>query len=92
MTKYINVTKDALSQFPSESDSYRRAFKLRTEVERYFSCMGNREAEQTSHFKYLSIRNQISIVHLTLSLTALAAVILKRPDKIRCFRAFADAA
>lgn len=91
-TKYIDVTNDARSQVPRESDSYRRTFKLRTEVERYFSRMGEREAEQTSHFKYLAIRNQISIAHLTLSLTALAAGILKRPDKIRCFRTFADAA
>ncbi len=57
-----------------------------------FLTMGDREAEQTSHFNYLSIRNQISIAHLTLSLTALAVLILKRPDKIRWFRAFADAA
>ena len=91
-TKYIDVTNDARSQVPRESYAYKHTFKLRTEVERYFSRMGEREAEQTSHFNYLSIRNQISIAHLTLSLTALAAAILKRPDKIRCFRAFADAA
>ena len=57
-----------------------------------FHAWGDREAEQTSHFNYLSIRNQMSIAHQTLSLTALAAVILKRSDKIRCFRSFADAA
>lgn len=91
-TKYIDVTNDARSQVPRESYAYKHAFKQRTEVERYFSRMGDREAEQTSHFNYLSIRNQMSIAHLTLSLTALAAVILKRSDKIRCFRSFADAA
>ena len=91
-TKYIDVTNDARSQVPRENYAYKHTFKLRTEVERYFSRMGEREAEQTSHFKYLAIRNQISIAHLTLSLTALAAGILKRPDKIRWFRAFADAA
>ena len=91
-TKYIDVTNDARSQVSRESYAYKHAFKRRTEVERYFSRMGDREAEQTSHFNYLSIRNQMSIAHLTLSLTALAAVILKRSDKIRCFRSFADAA
>ena len=77
---------------PRESYAYKHTFKQRTEVERYFSRMGDREAEQTSHFNYLSIRNQVSITHLTLSLTALAAVIQKRSDKIRCFRSIADAA
>ena len=91
-TLYIDVTNDARSQVPRESYAYKHAFKQRTEVERYFSRLGDREAEQTSHFNYLSIRNQMSIAHLTLSLTALAAVILKRSDKIRCFRSFADAA
>ena len=91
-TKYIDVTNDARAQVPRESKEYKKTYKLRTGVERYFSRMGEREAEQTSHFNYLSIRNQMTIAHLTLSLTALAAMILKRSDKIRCFRSFADVA
>jgi hypothetical protein len=44
-------------------------------------------------YKYRSVRNQMTIAHLTLSLTAIAAaLILKQPDKIRCYKTFADAA
>ena len=61
--------------------------------ERYFSRLGDREAEQTTHYNYRAIRNQMSIAHLTMSLTAVAAaIILERKDKIRSFRTFAEAA
>lgn len=92
-TAYIDITDDPRAQVPRQSKFFEETYAKRTEVERYFSRMGDREVEQTTHFNYRSIRNQMTIAHLTLALTALAAaVILKLPDKIRCFRSFADVA
>ncbi len=92
-TAYIDITDDARSQVPRQSKFYENTYKNRTEVERYFSRMGDREAEQTTHFCYRSIRNQMTIAHISLSLVAYAsAIILKQPDKIRCFKSFANVA
>ncbi len=92
-TAYIDVTDDARAQVPRQSVWYEQTYDKRTEVERYFSRLGRREVEQTTHFKYGAIRNQMTIAHLTLALTAVAAAfILEQPEKIRCFRSFADAA
>lgn len=89
-TKYLDVTNDARAQVPRESSFFKETYKLRTEVERYFSRLENREIEQTTHYKNISIKNQMTIAHLSLSLVAYAAAILmKNPDKIRCFRTFA---
>ena len=92
-TAYINITDDNRSQVPRESKRYKDSYKTRTEVERYFSRLGPREVEEVSQYKYRSIRNQMTLAHLSLSLTAIAAaLILQRPDKIRCYKTFADAA
>jgi hypothetical protein len=92
-TAYIDITDDYRSQVPRESKRYKTLYCLRTENERYFSRLGPREVEEVSEYKYRSIRNQMTLKHLVLSLTALAAsVVLEQPDKIRCCKTFADAA
>ena len=92
-TAYIDVTNDCRKQVPRESKRYKDSYKTRTEVERYFSRLGPREVEEVSQYKYRSIRNQMTLAHLSLSLTAVAAaLVLERPDKIRCYKTFADAA
>ena len=90
---YIDITDDCRKQVPRESKRYKDSYKTRTEVERYFSRLGPREVEEVSQYKYRSIRNQMTLAHLSLSLTAIAAaIVLERPDKIRCYKTFADAA
>jgi len=90
-TKYLDITDDARAKVPRDSQRFKQTYKLRTEVERYFSRLGIPEVEQTSYYKTKAIKNQITIEHLSLSLVAYAAAILmKRPDKIRCFRTFAQ--
>ena len=92
-TAYIDITDDNRSQVPRESKRYKDSYNTRTEVERYFSRLGPREVEEVSQYKYRSIRNQMTVAHLSLSLTAVAAaLVLERPDKIRCYKTFADAA
>jgi IS5 family transposase len=89
-TKYVDITDDARAKVPRDSITYKKTYKLRTEVERYFSRLGDREVEQTTHYQMRSIKNQMTIAHLSLSLIAYAAaVIMKQPDKIRCYRSFA---
>ena len=92
-TAYIDITNDCRKQVPRESKRYKDSYKTRTEVERYFSRLGPREVEEVSQYKYRSIRNQMTLAHFSLSLTAVAAaLVLEYPDKIRCYKTFADAA
>jgi len=89
-TKYLDITNDARSNVPRDSNLFKTTFNLRTEVERYFARLGDREAEQTTHYKLKSIKNQITIAHLSMSLIAYtAAIFINQPDKIRCYRTFA---
>jgi hypothetical protein len=89
-TKYLDITDDPRAQVPRDSAFFKQTFKLRTEVERYFARLGDREVEQTTHYKMRTIRNQMTIAHLSMSLIAYAAaILLDQPEKIRCFRTFA---
>jgi len=89
-TKYLDVTDDARSQVPRDSLLYKQTYNLRTEVERYFARLGDCELEQTTHYKMRSIKNQMTIAHLSLSLVAhAAALLMDQPAKIRCYRTFA---
>ena len=89
-TKYVDITDDARARVPRDSIRYKQTYKLRTEVERYFARLGDREVEQTTHYNKRSIKNQMTIAHLSLCLVAYAAALLmKQPDKIRCYRTFA---
>jgi len=90
-TKYLDITDDARSRVPRDSKEFKETFKDRQTVEQYFSRLGDREAEQTTHYGFTAISNQMTIAHLTASLIAIAAgVLLKQPEKIRCYRTFAD--
>jgi hypothetical protein len=89
-TQYLDITEDPRSRVPRDSAFFQQTFARRTEVERYFSRLGDREVEQTTHYNMRAIRNQMTIAHLSLSLVAYAAaVLLDKPEKIRCFRTFA---
>jgi hypothetical protein len=90
-TKYIDVTDDARSRAPRNSTLFKHTYKKRIVVEQYFSRLGKREAEQTTHYKLRSVKNQMTIAHLSQTLIALAAVLLQRTEKIRCYRTFAHA-
>ena len=89
-TKYLDITDDARSRVPRDSDFFKKTYNLRTEVERYFARLGDREFEQTTHYKLRAIKNQLTIAHLSMSLIAYtAAILMKKPDKIRSYRTFA---
>lgn len=89
-TKYLDLTLDARTRVPRDTEFFKETYNLRTEVERYFARLGDREAEQTTHYKLRSIQNQLTIAHLSMSLIAYtAALLLKIPNKIRSYRTFA---
>jgi len=90
-TKYLDVTDDARSRVPRDSMDFKNTFRHRQTIEQYFSRLGNREVEQTTHYGFTAISNQMTIAHLTASLIAGAAAIeMKQPDRIRCYRTFAE--
>ena len=90
-TKYLDVTDDARSRVPRDSKEFKETFGHRQTVEQYFARLGDREAEQTTHYGLTTIKNQMTIAHLTASLVAVAASIhLNQPGKIRCYRTFAE--
>jgi hypothetical protein len=89
-TKYLDITEDARSKVPRDTPLFKKTYRIRQGVEQYFARLGDREAEQTTHYKLRSVQNQMTIAHLSMSLVAYAAaVLMKRPDKIRCYRTFA---
>ena len=76
---------------PLRKSVFKKTIKERQVVEQYFARLGDREAEQTTHYALKSVRNQMTIAHLSMSLVAVAAaVLLKQPEKMRCFRTFAN--
>jgi hypothetical protein len=88
-TRYLDVTNDPRAKVPRESEHFKQTYKLRTEIERYFSRLGDREAEQTTHYQFTAIKNQMTIAHLSLVLVAyVAAIFLDNPQKIRSFYTF----
>jgi hypothetical protein len=90
-TKYLDVTDDARSRVPRDSKEFKETFKDRQILEQYYSRLGDREVEQTTHYSFTAISNQMTIAHLTTSLVAVAAaVLLKQPQKMRCWRTFAN--
>jgi len=92
-TKYLDLTDDARSRVPRDSKEFKELFKGRQVVEQYFARLGDREAEQTTHYSLTAVKNQMTIAHLTASLIAVAAAMhLERPEKIRCYRTFAEPA
>jgi len=90
-TKYLDITDDPRSRVPRDSKEFKETYKDRQVVEQYFARLGDREAEQTTHYSLTTIKNQMTIAHLTASLIAVAAAIhLERPENIRCYRTFAE--
>jgi len=91
-TSYLDVTDDPRKQVPRKTEGFEKTYKERIVVEQYFSRLGDREVDQTTHYKLRRVKNQMSIAHLSASLIALAAVNLGCKEKIRCYRTFALAA
>ena len=88
-TKYIQESYSARASIRRDTESYRKIYAQRIAIEQYFSRIGTLEADQTTHYRLKTIRNQIIIAHISQSLVALAAVSMNMPENIRCYRTFA---
>jgi hypothetical protein len=91
-TKYYSERNTARASVPRDSKEFERKYALRIRVEQYFARMGHQEAYQTTHYSLNTVKNQMTIAHLTMSLVALAAVSMNKKEKLRCYRTFASVA
>ena len=91
-TAYQDLTDDARSRVQRNTPRFNKLYAKRFVVEQTFSRLQELEIEQARHYSLTAIRNANTIDYLALALVALVAVRIKRPEKIRCFRTFLNAA
>jgi len=63
--------------------------RIRVKIERYFSRLQAITSEESTYYSLKSVRNHVALAHLTLSLVALTALKLGKPDKINSYLTFA---
>ena len=66
-----------------------RPGRIRVRIERYFSRLQAITSEDAPYYSKKSVRNHIALAHITLSLVALTALKLGKPDKINAYLKFA---
>jgi len=91
-TAYQDSTDDARSKVQRDTPRFIKLYAKRFVVEQTFSRLQQLQIEEARHYSLTAIRNANTIDYLALALVALAAVRMKLPDKIRCFRTFSQAA
>lgn len=91
-TAYQDLTDDARSRVQRDTPRFKQLYAKRIVVEQNFSRLQELEIEAARHYSLTAIRNANTIDYLALALVALAAVRMKKPKKIRCFRTFMQAA
>jgi len=91
-TAYQDLTDDARSRVQRDTPRFSKLYAKRFVVEQTFSRLQELEIEEARHYSLTAIRNANTLDYLALALVALAAVRMKKPEKIRCFRTFLNAA
>ncbi len=91
-TAYQDLTDDARSRVQRDTPRFKQLYAKRIVVEQTFSRLQELEVEKARHYSLTAIRNANTIDYLALALVALAAIRMKKPEKIRCFRTFMKAA
>ena len=91
-TAYQDLTDDARSRVQRDTPRFKKLYAKRFVVEQTFSRVQELEIEEARHYALTAIRNSNTIDYLALALVALAAVRMKKPHKIRCYRTFMQAA
>jgi len=84
--------EDACSRVQRATPRFIKLYAKRIVVEQTFSRLQELLIEEARHYSLTAIRNANTIDYLALALVALAAVKMKKPEKIRCFRTFMKAA
>ncbi len=92
-TAYITIPDDARALIHALMKKYSEAFqkirKKRKAIERYFARLQALRSETPLFFNKNSIANSTTIAHISLSAVALAAIALKKLQKIRSYKTFA---
>jgi len=91
-TAYRDLTDDARSHVQRDTPRFKKLYAKRQAVEQTFERVHELGIEDARHYSLTAIRNSNTIDYLALALVALAAVRMKKPKKIRCYRTFMDAA
>jgi transposase len=91
-TAYQDLTDDARSRVQRDTPRFKKLYGKRIVVEQTFSRLQQLEIEEARHYGLTAIRNANTIDYLALALVALAAVRMKKPEKIRCYRSLWQAA
>ncbi len=91
-TAYQDLTDDARSRVQRDTPRFKNIYRKRQTVEQAFERVHELGIEEARHYGLTAIRNSNTIDYLALALVALAAVRLKKPRKIRCYRTFMAAA
>jgi len=85
-TAYQDLTDDARSRVQRDTPRFKKLYGQRIVVEQTFSRVQELDIEEARHYGLTAIRNANTIDYLALALVALAAVRMKKPKKIRCWR------
>lgn len=91
-TAYQDLTDDARAHVQRDTPRFKAIYRKRQAVEQTFERVHELGIEEARHYGLTAIRNSNTIDYLALALVALAAVRMKKPHKIRCYRTFMDAA
>jgi len=91
-TAYQDITDDERSKVQRNTPRFEKIYAKRFTIEQTFSRVHELTIEEARHYRLRVISNANTISYLALALIALASVRMKKPEKIRCFRTFADAA
>ena len=91
--KYVSITGDQAKIIRAliEDNKLKRSKpgRTRVKIERYFSRLQDITSEDVPYYSIKSVRNHVALAHLSLSLVALTALKLGRPDKINSYLTFA---
>ena len=92
-TKYITIpaVQAKIIRALIEDNKMKRSKpgRIRVKIERYFSRLQAITSEESTYYSLKSVRNHVALAHLTLSLVALTALKLGKPDKINSYLTFA---
>ena len=91
-TAYQDLTDDARSRVQRDTPRFKKIYRKRQTVEQAFERVHALGIEEARHYGLTAIRNSNTIDYLALALVALAAVRMKKPHNIRCYRTFMTAA
>ena len=90
--KYVSITGDQAKIIKAliEDNKLKRTKpgRIRVKIEHYFSRLQDITSEDAPYSSIKSVRNHVALAHLTLSLVALTALKMDRPNKINSYMTF----